>query len=107
VQRVVADTEVPVERIVIATVNRAPRPFQGHNEVRVTARYERAMLSAQEGALFIPATQPLGRLAFYLLEAESDDGLVTWNVIDQGIEVGETYAIYRVMDEARLKLTAQ
>jgi hypothetical protein len=72
--------------------------------VRLTARYERALLSVQEGALFIPATQPLGRLAFYLLEAESDDGLVTWNVIDHGIAVGDTYPIYRVMDSARLTL---
>jgi hypothetical protein len=107
VQRVASDAEVPVERIVIATVNRAERLFQGHNEVRLTARYEKALLSAQEGALFISATQPLGRLAFYLLEAESDDGLVTWNVIDQGIAVGETYPIYRVMDATRLKLASQ
>jgi hypothetical protein len=103
-ERVAAGAEVSVERVVIATVTRAPRPFQGRNEVRLTARYERALLSVQEGALFIPATQPLGRLAFYLLEAESDDGLVTWNVIDHGIAVGDTYPIYRVMDSARLTL---
>ncbi len=38
-------------------------------------------LSVQAGALFVPANQPLARLAFYLLEAESDDGLVTWNYL--------------------------
>jgi hypothetical protein len=26
--------------------------------------------------------QPLGNLAFYLLEPQSDDGLVTWNFFD-------------------------
>jgi hypothetical protein len=50
------------------------------------------------GSLFIPANQPLARLAFYLIEAESDDGLVTWNVIDEGLTVGQTYPIYRVVD---------
>ena len=103
-QTVAAPTEVSVERFVIAGVNRAERPFQGHNETRVSGRYEKAMLSAQDGATFIPSAQPLGRLAFYLLEAESDDGLVTWNLMDAGLKVGETFPIYRVMDLAGLKL---
>jgi hypothetical protein len=103
-QKVAAPAEVAVERFVIAGVNRAERPFQGHNETRVSGRYENAMLSAQDGATFIPAAQPLGRLAFYLLEAESDDGLVTWNLMDAGLMLGETFPIYRVMDLAGLKL---
>jgi hypothetical protein len=107
VQRVAASTELPVERVIITSVTRAERTFQGRNEVRVTGKYENALLSTEEGALFIPATQPLGRLAFYLLEAESDDGLVTWNIINQGIEVGETYSVYRVMDASRLKVASR
>jgi hypothetical protein len=103
-QKVVAPTEVAVERFVISSVNRAERQFQGHNETRASGRYEAAMLSVQENAAFIPATQPLGRLAFYLLEAESDDGLVTWNLMDAGLSIGEAYPIYRVMDVARLRL---
>jgi hypothetical protein len=103
--RVTAATEVAVERFVIAAVNRAERPFQGHNEMRLRGRYENAMLSAQEGALFIPASQPLGRLAFYLLEPESDDGLVTWNLMDGGLTIGEAFPIYRVMDASRLRLS--
>jgi hypothetical protein len=55
--------------------------------------------------LFIPAAQPLARLAFYLLEPESDDGLVTWNLIEEGLVAGETYPIYRVMNAASLKLS--
>jgi hypothetical protein len=39
----------------------------------------------------------LARLAFYLLEAESDDGLVTWNLIEAGLAPGATYPIYRVV----------
>jgi hypothetical protein len=104
-QRVAAATEVAVERFVIGAVNRAERPFQGHNEMRLRGRYENAMLSAQEGAMFIPASQPLGRLAFYLLEPESDDGLVTWNLMDGGLTIGEAFPIYRVMDASRLRLS--
>ena len=48
--------------------------------------------------------QPLARLAFYLIEPESDDGLVTWNVIDEGLAVGQTYPIYRVTNTTALRL---
>jgi hypothetical protein len=77
VQRVVAAAEVMVERFVIDTYTRAPKPFQNRYEARLTGKHETAKLSAQEGALYIPANQPLARLAFYLLEPESDDGFVT------------------------------
>jgi hypothetical protein len=40
--------------------------------------------------------QKLARLAFYLVAPTSDDGLVTWNFLDEmlGAEVKE-YPIYR------------
>jgi hypothetical protein len=40
--------------------------------------------------------QKLARLAFYLLAPTSDDGLVTWNALDEGLgsEV-KVYPIYR------------
>jgi hypothetical protein len=40
------------------------------------------------GSLIVPTNQPLGRLAFYLLEPESDDGLTTWNFLDQALQSG-------------------
>jgi hypothetical protein len=97
VQRVTDDTEVAVERFVIATYTRAPKPFQNRYEARLTGKHETAKLSAQQGALFIPANQPLARLAFYLLEPESDDGLVTWNVLETDLTPGATYPVYRVI----------
>jgi hypothetical protein len=97
VQRVAGDAELLVERFVIDSYTRSPKPFQNRNEARLTGKHVAAKLSAQEGALFIPANQPLARLAFYLLEPESDDGFVTWNLIEAGLSAGETYPIYRVM----------
>jgi hypothetical protein len=97
VHRVVADTEIAVERFIIENYTRAPKPFQNRHEARLTGKHEAAKLSAQEGALYIPANQPLARLAFYLLEPESDDGFVTWNLIEAGLTPGSTYPIYRVV----------
>jgi hypothetical protein len=105
IQTVAAEAEVDVERFTVTALTKAERLFQGRHEARLTGKYEPAKLSAQQGALFIPASQPLARLAFYLLEAESDDGLVTWNLIEEGLTAGETYPIYRVMNVGGLKLT--
>ena len=35
-------------------------------------------------------TQRLARLAFYLLEPRSNDGLVTWNVLDEALKTGRS-----------------
>jgi hypothetical protein len=104
IQEVTADAQVSVERFSIAEMTKAPRPFQGHQEARLKGAFDKAQLTVNAGSLFIPATQPLARLAFYLLEPESDDGLVTWNIIDEGLAVGQTYPIYRVANITALRL---
>jgi hypothetical protein len=97
-----SDGPVTVERFLINEVIRAERPFQGHRETRLRGTLQKAQLTVGAGSLFIPANQPLARLAFYLLEPESDDGLVTWNIIEEGLAVGETYPIYRVLNAVPL-----
>lgn len=97
VRTVSAPAEITVERFTIDDVVRAERQFQGKLETRIKGRYETAKLSVHEGAYFVPAAQPLARLAFYLLEPESDDSVVTWQVLNDGIAKGETYPIYRAM----------
>jgi hypothetical protein len=39
--------------------------------------------------------QPLARLAFYLLEPRSNDGLLTWNFVDDALKNSNTYPIAR------------
>ncbi|HZL94270.1 MAG TPA: M14 family metallopeptidase [Vicinamibacterales bacterium] len=98
IQEFANDQQLAVERFSIAEITKAPRPFQGHQEARLKGAFDRVQLTVDAGSLFIPANQPLARLAFYLIEPESDDGLVTWNVIDEGLAAGQTYPIYRVVD---------
>jgi hypothetical protein len=95
--------QVSVERFTIADYVRAERVFQGHREARLKGSFDAAQLSVEPGALFVPADQPLARLAFYLLEPESDDGLVTWNIIEEGLAAGEAYPIYRVTNTTALR----
>jgi predicted deacylase len=103
VQEVAAEAQVAVERFSIAEYTRAPKPFQARYEARLKGTYDKAQFTVEPGSLFIPANQPLARLAFYLIEPESDDGLVTWNVIEDGLAAGQTYPIYRVLNAAGIK----
>jgi len=48
------------------------------------------------GSWAVPMNQPLGRLAFYLLAPTSDDGVTTWNFLDEFLGEGTTtYPIMR------------
>jgi Zinc carboxypeptidase len=107
IQEFANDQQLAVERFSIAEITKAPRPFQGHQEARLKGAFDRVQLTVDAGSLFIPANQPLARLAFYLIEPESDDGLVTWNVIDEGLAVGQTYPIYRVVDARAIVVKTQ
>ncbi|MDZ7648554.1 MAG: hypothetical protein U5K54_15955 [Cytophagales bacterium] len=40
----------------------------------------------KKGDFYINTAQPLANLIFYLLEPQSDDGLLTWNFLDDFIE---------------------
>jgi len=59
----------------------APRPFQNRREVRLEGRWvPRPDMPLPSGTIVVPVGQPLGILAMYLLEPESDDGLVAWDI---------------------------
>ena len=103
VEEISTPAQVSVERFTITAYTRAERMFQGHREARLRGSFDVAQLSVAPGALFVPADQPLARLAFYLLEPESDDGLVTWNIIEEGLAAGEAYPVYRVTNTTALR----
>ncbi len=93
---------LPVERFRIASSAQAEQPFQGHRERTLTGAYEAAgRTTLPAGTLVVPVQQPLGRLAFYLLEPRSDDGLVNWNVLDEALEGAEFYPILRTDEVVR------
>ncbi|HJU66259.1 MAG TPA: hypothetical protein VJ596_11305 [Gemmatimonadaceae bacterium] len=49
------------------------------------------------------SSQPLGVLAMYLLDPESDDGLTTWNVFDARLARGREFPIIRVDEPLRAR----
>jgi hypothetical protein len=77
----------------------SPRVFQKHHEVRLTGRWMSERRELRPGTYIVRANQPLGIVATYLLEPQTDDGLVTWNVFDEAMTFGGTYPVLRLMSE--------
>ena len=86
-----------VESFVIDSVKKAGRPFQGHTAVTLTGKYKKETITFPAGSIIVRAAQPLGTLAAYLLEPESDDGLTTWNFLDSYLGEGKVHPIYKMM----------
>jgi hypothetical protein len=96
VERLDADLATRVERFTIDSIVRAPRPFQGHREIRLEGRWSSNARMLPAGTIVIRTGQPLSILAAYLLEPESDDGLTTWNVFNATLRVGEAHPVMRI-----------
>ena len=75
-----------VEEFRVAGTSVTERAFENHQERTVTGEWAPAEPPSVTGAWRVPMTQPLARLAFYLLEPRSNDGLATWNVFDEAIK---------------------
>ncbi|HEX8432973.1 MAG TPA: M14 family metallopeptidase [Longimicrobium sp.] len=96
VERLAAPARMMVEEFRIDST-RAGEAFQGHRERRVWGRYVSVEREVPAGTLRVPAAQPLGRLAFTLLEPGSDDGFLDWNLLDSPLERSPgAYPITRV-----------
>ena len=96
--RLTAATTVNAERFAISGNKQAERPFQEHRMRTLDGAWTPAAeMTLDAGTIVVPVAQPLGRLAFYLLEPRSDDGWVTWNVLDAVLgDAVKTYPIVRV-----------
>jgi hypothetical protein len=74
------------------------REFQGHKERSLKGSWVAAEGQLPAGTVRIDMKQPLARLAFYLIEPRSDDGLVNWNILDEAISESTVYPILRSRD---------
>ena len=70
--------------------------FEGHRTVRAEGRWEGPSKTTAEAGWYVVSTdQPLGVLAAYLLEPASEDGIVTWNLLDRELAPHAPYPIFR------------
>ena len=86
---------VQIEQFTIQTSKLSERAFEGHNERTLTGSWGPSERELPAGTMRIDMKQPLARLAFYLIEPRSDDGLVDWNLLDESL--GESVPAYPIV----------
>ncbi|NUN53650.1 MAG: hypothetical protein HUU06_12815, partial [Planctomycetaceae bacterium] len=74
---------------------KTPRPPRRWETV-LTVRREIRTATFPAEMLLVPAGQPLGNLALYLLEPESDDGFARWGFLDAQIRIGAPFPVWRL-----------
>ncbi len=100
----IAIDPVTVPRVITAEVyavdevQRSQREFQGVRGVLVEATPRRTATTIGPGWSVVRLSQPLGTLAVYLLEPESDDGLAHWGFFDAWLKPGSDFPILRVVN---------
>jgi len=92
---------VRAERFIVDSTVISPRVFQKHHEVQLTGRWVSEPRELSSGTYIVGTEQPLGIVAVYLLEPQSDDGLVTWNFFDNALTSGSAYPVLRLMNDPR------
>jgi zinc carboxypeptidase len=86
-----------ISRFVIDSLRTQPREFQGHHEMQLTGSWRESMLPFPAEMMMVPGDQPQAVAALYMLDPESDDGLVTWNVFDRELAPGKFFPVWRVV----------
>jgi hypothetical protein len=85
----------------------APNAFEGRRLVRVVGRWEAAPAARlAAGAFVVPVAQPLGVLAMYLLEPESDDGVVAWDIGGRSSGTAGTAPVVRLDSPPQVSMIA-
>lgn len=107
VEKLTEAATLEVEAYRLKEVKGADRLYQGHRTNTVKGEYAVEKREFPRGTLLVRMAQPLGNLAAYLLEPESDDGLLVWNVFDKYIarEWGrgvETYPVFKLFTPQNL-----
>jgi hypothetical protein len=66
----------------VEKLSKSERKFEGHFMAKAEGKFIGATRKFKKGDYIVPLDQPLANLIFYMLEPQSDDGLVTWNFFD-------------------------
>jgi len=87
-----------LQQFSIDSVITSARPFQGHKETRVTGKWRdySGRLPADYYIVDV-SMMPTGPMSVYLLEPQSEDGLVDWNYLDRELRPSGTYPILRAL----------
>jgi dipeptidyl-peptidase-4 len=97
----------PAEVFTVDSLSVAPL-FEGHRTIQAEGRWskEPSDTTVAAGWYLVRTDQPLGVLAAYLLEPASEDGLVTWNLLDRELQAHAPFPVLRVRALPRIPMLA-
>ncbi len=95
------DAERAVSEFVIDSVVASGRPFQGHREMAVRGQWRPVTRRAPAGSIVVMPRAANDLLAMLLLDPESDDGFLTWNVFDSALTKGKAVPVVRLASPTR------
>ena len=102
VLRTTDTVKLDVEKNEIKGIQKSPRKFQQHLMVALDVETSESEIEVPVGTYVVLTAQPLGRLASYMLEPASNDGLTTWNFFDDHLEEGKMHPVWRVNEPVHL-----
>jgi len=108
VERLIQPAKLEVDQFKMKEVKGAERLYQGHRTNTIKGEFIKAQVEFAAGTIFVTTAQPLANLAAYLLEPESDDGLIVWNYFDKDLASGgfgggpAGFPVYKLMKPAFL-----
>lgn len=102
------EEDLMVDNFIITGLKPSESLNQGHYTHTIEGIFRPEKIRFPESTYVIRMAQPLARLAAYLLEPESNDGLVLWNYFDKYLvpqwDPGfNTFPVYKLMNPADIK----
>jgi hypothetical protein len=107
VERLTEPATATVEAYSVTKLSGSQFSDQGHYNSTTEGTYSRKEVNFPPGSYVVSTAQPLANVAAYLLEPESNDGMIFWNVFDrylafQWIPQPMEYPVYKLYEPARL-----
>jgi hypothetical protein len=107
-EKLTSDSKIEVQQFEISDLKGALRLNQGHYTNTINGNYINGAINFPAGTIVVRTAQPLGNLTAYLLEPQSNDGLVFWNFFDRYLVpqwgMGyNPYPVYKILNSTDLK----
>jgi hypothetical protein len=111
VEKMTGNNTLEVEGFVIDDLKAEQRLNQGHYTNTVKGHVVKETREFRSGTYVVRTNQKLGNLVAYLLEPQSDDGLLLWNFFDKYLvpQWGpgyNQYPVYRLVEKNKLTTVA-
>jgi murein tripeptide amidase MpaA len=107
-EKLTSDSKIEVQQFEISDLKGASRLNQGHYTNTINGKYISNTVNFPAGTIVVRTAQPLGSLVAYLLEPQSNDGLLFWNIFDRYLVpqwgIGyNPYPVYKILNSTDLK----